>query len=114
MRNRMNLVKAAALLLPLSACAGQQGWNPPVGSIYSGAAGINPSTQVNITDAPRPGPKTGQSCAQGVLGVAAWGDMSLDAAKKAGGIARVDSLDYKVMDILGVVYQRRCTQITGE
>ena len=114
MRNRKNVWKSLALLLPLTACAGAQGWQPPVGSVYSGAAGINPSTQVNITDAARPGPKAGESCAMGVLGVAAWGNMSLDAAKKQGGITRVDSLDYRVMDILGVVFQKRCTVITGE
>ncbi|MBK6921617.1 MAG: hypothetical protein IPH07_29735 [Deltaproteobacteria bacterium] len=95
-------------------CAGALGYQPPVGGIYAGAKGINPSTQMQISDTARPGPKTGKACASGVLGVASWGDMSLDGAKKAGGIGRVDTLDYKTMDILGVVYQQHCTIITGE
>ena len=56
---------------------------------------------------------SGEACTSGVLGVAAWGDMSLDAAKKAGGITTVDTIDYKVMEILGVVYAKHCTVITG-
>ncbi len=97
-----------------SGCAGALGYQPPVGGIYAGAKGINPSTRVELEDTARPGPKTGKACASGVLGVASWGDMSLDGAKKAGGISRVDTLDYKTMDILGVVYQQHCTIITGE
>lgn len=103
------------LLASLTAgCAGQFGWQPPVGGIYAGAKGINPATEVEVSEAARPGPKTGKSCASGVLAIASWGDMSLDGAKKAGGITRVDTLDYKTMDILGVIYQQHCTIITGE
>lgn len=98
----------------LAGCAGQLGYMPPVGGIYAGAKGVAPNTRVELEDAARPGPKTGQACAQGVLGVASWGDMSMDGAKKAGGITRVDTYDYKTMDILGVVYQKHCTIITGE
>jgi hypothetical protein len=108
------LVGIAALLPTLSACAGSLGYMPPVGVVYAGGKGINPSTQAHVTDGVRPGPKTGQACTMGVVGVASWGDMSLEAAKKNGGITRVDTLDYKTMDILGVVYQKHCTIITGE
>ncbi len=101
------------LALPLAGCAGALGHTPPVGGVYAGAKGINPSTQLQVREGARPGPKTGESCASGVLGVASWGDMSLDAAKKNGGIQQVDTLDYRTMDILGVVYQKHCTVITG-
>lgn len=112
MRTRISLLVLASTLS--AGCAGAGGYMPPVGGIYAGAKGINPNTQVEISEAARPGPKTGKSCASGVLGVASWGDMSLDGAKKAGGITRVDTLDYKTMDILGIIYQQHCTIITGE
>lgn len=110
----MRLLPATALIaLSLTACGGTLGHMPPVGGIYAGAAGISPNTVIEASDGERPGPKRGEACASGVLGVASWGDMSLDAAKKAGSITSVDTLDYKTMDILGVIYQKHCTIITG-
>ena len=113
MRARIATLITAAALLPLAGCGGALGYTPPVGGVYAGAKGINPSTQVNVLDGARPGPKTGEACAMGVLGLASWGDMSLDAAKKNGGLTQVDTLDYKTMDILGVIYQKHCTIVTG-
>lgn len=98
----------------IAGCGVSAGYMPPPGGIYTGAKGINPNTQVEVNETPRPGPKTGQACTTGVLAVASWGDMSLEAAKKNGGITRVDTLDYKAFDILGVVYQKHCTIVTGE
>ncbi len=100
--------------LTLSGCAGMTGSAPPSGIFYTGVKGVGPSTQATVTDGQRPGPKQGKSCATGVLGLAAWGDMSLDAAKKAGGITRVDTVDYSAMGILGVAYTKNCTIITGD
>jgi TRL-like protein family len=115
MRARLPMVVGtAALVSTLAGCAGAMGYQPPVGGVYAGAKGINPMTQAEVSDGVRPGPKTGQACTQGVLALASWGDMSLEAAKKNGGITRVDTLDYKTMDILGVIYQKHCTIITGE
>ncbi len=113
MRKTIATLITAAALLPLAGCAGSLGYAPPVGGVYAGAKGINPSTHVQVREGARPGPKTGEACASGVLALASWGDMSLDAAKKNGGITQVDTLDYKTMDILGVVYQKHCTIITG-
>jgi hypothetical protein len=87
---------------------------PPIGGVYAGTRGVSPRTEVEIDATARPGPKSGKACTSGVLGVAAWGDMSLEAAKKKGGITRVDTADYKTMAILGFVYVQNCTIITGE
>lgn len=87
---------------------------PPTGFFYTGVKGVGPSTEAQITDGVRPGPKQGQTCATGILGLAAWGDMSIDTAKKTGGITRVDTTDYSSMRILGGAYVKNCTIITGE
>ncbi len=100
-------------LLPGCAAIGA-GAAPPTGIFYTGAKGVGPATQAQVTDGVRPGPKQGQTCATGVLGLAAWGDMSIDTAKKTGGITRVDTVDYSTMSILGVIYVKNCTIITGE
>ena len=87
---------------------------PPTGFFYTGVKGVGPSTEAQITDGVRPGPKQGHTCATGILGLAAWGDMSIDTAKKTGGITRVDTTDYSSMRILGGAYVKNCTIITGE
>ena len=58
-------------------------------------------------------PKTGRACSTGILGVAAFGDASLDAAKKAGGITSVHSVEYEATALLGVVYVVACTIVHG-
>lgn len=100
--------------LAMTGCAGVTGSSPPSGFFYTGVKGVHPATEAEVTDGVRPGPKSGKSCASGVLGLAAWGDMSLDAAKKSAGITRVDTLDFSSMAILGAVYVKNCTLVTGE
>lgn len=90
------------------------GGSPPSGFFYTGVKGVGPGTQAEVTDGVRPGPKAGKACASAVLGMAAWGDMSLDSAKKSGGITRVDTVDFSAMAILGYAYVKNCTLITGE
>ncbi len=114
MMTRIGILFAMAITLPgLAACAGAMGHNPPVGGIFAGAKGVSPASRAEVSDGVRPGSKTGEACAKGVLGIASWGDMSVAAAKKDGGITRVDTIDYKTMDILGIVYQKHCTILTG-
>jgi hypothetical protein len=107
-------VIAFATLSTTGCAAAMPGSAPPSGVFYTGVKGVGPSTEAQVTDGVRPGPKQGQTCASGVLGLAAWGDMSVDTAKKTGGITRVDTVDYSQMSILGIVYTKNCTVITGE
>lgn len=51
--------------------------------------------------------------APGILGLVAWGDASLAAAKSAGGIKEVHSLEYKDFNIL-FIYHQGCTEVHGE
>jgi len=113
---RFALTTLGVLALASSGCAaaGLGGDRPPPGLFYSGVKGIAFPTEAQVTDGVRPGPKQGQACTSGVLGFAAWGDMSLDAAKKAGGITRVDTIDFSQFAILGLAYVKNCIVITGE
>lgn len=105
---------AATAALILTGCAGALGHMPPVGGIYAGARGVTPNTTVESSDGARPGPKRAEACAMGVLGLASWGDMSVETAKKNGGITKVGTLDYRTTDILAFVFQKHCTIVTGE
>lgn len=56
--------------------------------------------------------KTGQSCATNILGLISTGDASIDAAKRAGGITTVASVDHDSTSILGL-YGTFCTVVKG-
>ena len=49
----------------------------------------------------------------GILGVAAFGDASIDTAKKAGGITDIHSVEYQATAVLGFVYVQTCTVVYG-
>lgn len=58
--------------------------------------------------------KTGIACAKNVFGAFAWGDASIDAAKKNGGIKKVSSVDRDVFTIFGSLYSKSCTVVKGK
>lgn len=57
--------------------------------------------------------KTGESCASSVLGVAGWGDASIGAAAKAGGIEKIVSVDYSDFSVVAGVYTKTCSIVKG-
>lgn len=59
------------------------------------------------------GSKTGKACARNIFGIYATGDSSLAAAKKAGGIKKISTVDTEIAGIL-MLYSSRCTIVTGE
>jgi len=86
----------------------------PVGSIYQGTTTPHGMDRNNTEGAAKTGDKSGEACATGILALAAWGDASLDAAKKAGGnIADVHSVEFRGFSILGI-YNQGCTVVHGK
>jgi len=80
--------------------------NTPIhGILYDGSKG---PTSAGGADE---GAKTGEACAQGVLGIV-WGDASIEAAKKAGGITKLGYVDYNVSSVLAV-WAKYCTVVHG-
>ena len=65
----------------------------------------------NATDE-KSAPKEGKSCAKSILGWVATGDASIAAAKAAGGITTVASVDHSANQILGIVGDW-CTIVRG-
>jgi hypothetical protein len=77
------------------------------GGIYSGytvGAAANNDT---------PGAKQGEACAMSILGIVGLGDASVGAAKQAGSITKVASVDHKAFNILGL-YGNVCTVVKGD
>jgi hypothetical protein len=97
------LLVITAVTLALTACA-----TPPT---EVGGALFNITQQPLLVSA-QPGKKVGRACAQNILGLFITGDMSVEAAKKNGGITKVATVD---KDIKGyAVWAEVCTVVTGE
>lgn len=95
-----------ASVLAISGCAGS-GPHTSGGVIFTSVKG-----PVNGTPIPKAA-KEGMACASNILGMVATGDNSISAAKEAGGIQRVASIDYSRFSVLGVIYEKVCTIVKG-
>ena len=85
----------------------------PSGSIYSGTTVPHGVDRLEMAGQAKTGDKSGEACATGILNLAAFGDASIDAAKKAGGVSDVHSVELRTMNILGI-YMQGCTEVHGK
>lgn len=81
--------------------------HPRPGQLYSDFKGPNQASPGKDE-----GKKTGQSCTSNVLGLVAWGDASIEAARAKGAIQNIATVDYNVFSLLGL-YVQQCTLVTG-
>jgi TRL-like protein family len=94
---------AASGLLSLSGCAGV--YSPAAGSIWTDTKFGSTATTAAAAS------KTGKACATSYLGMVALGDASVAAAKAAGGITTVSSVDHTANWML--VFGTFCTVVKG-
>lgn len=57
--------------------------------------------------------KSGEACAQSILGLVAFGDASIETAKKNAGITTVSTVDHATLNVL-YFYGQYCTVVYGE
>ena len=75
---------------------------------FGGCLAVTPVKGVAVTSAQGPitattldqSARTGRSCAYSVMGLVSWGDASINAAKNAGQIKRVASVDFDTYNLL--------------
>jgi hypothetical protein len=60
------------------------------------------------------GSKMGKSTAYFILGIAAFGDASVQEAARMGGITEIKTVEHEYMNVLAVVYGQYTTIVTGE
>lgn len=96
-------VVAAAAAVLLTGCA--YAASPLTGGLYNNVQGP-------ITASGAAGSKMGKACANSILGIVATGDASIDAARRAGNITNVSSVDHESTSILGL-YATFCTIVRG-
>jgi hypothetical protein len=66
----------------------------------------------DLVTANQAGRKRGEACTTNILGLASYGDASLSAAMKNGGITVVSSADHYYKSVIGV-WGRVCLIVTG-
>jgi len=101
-------------LMSLAGCASYSNQGTPVGLLYTGTRAPSTLDRAEVTGAGKTGAKSGEACSNGILGLVAWGDSSVDAAKKAGQISSVHSVEYGATGVLGFVYTQTCTVVHGD
>jgi hypothetical protein len=108
----LNGAAFAMLLSTSTGCASLLGGYPS-GFIYDASSRPHPMDQAQMTGPARTDDKQGEACSMGILSAVSLGDASLAAAKKAGGITDVHSVDLRTFGILGV-YTQGCTVVHGK
>src|SRR5258707_1253055 len=99
--------KTSILLLSaivLAGCAHANG--PLIGGVYT-----DTQSGVAVTSN-QAGNRVGQACGTSILGIVATGDATVEAARRAGGITLITSVDESASSILGF-YAKYCTIVRG-
>ncbi|GKS60027.1 hypothetical protein YTPLAS18_35540 [Nitrospira sp.] len=104
MKKHFVLAAVAAGLLSLYGC--QPVASPLVGIIF------NETKFGNYATTNAAATKEGKACGTTILGWVATGDMSIAAAKAAGGVTNVAHIDYTAKNILGI-FAEFCTIVKG-
>lgn len=66
---------------------------------------------VEFTNLEMKGTKTGKACGKNILGIIAEGDITVDAAKKNGGISTITSVSKEVKNMF--IFSEVCTVVKG-
>ena len=95
-------------------CAGCAGWvsapfSPPPGLMFSQ---VKAPLDVDY-DKTTLGPKEGKAEATCILGLFSFGDCSIQAAAKDGGITTINHADYQVENVLGI-FSKTTVIVYGE
>jgi hypothetical protein len=111
---KATILSAVCALMAMSStgCAALTG-GYPTGFIYDASSKPHPMDQAQLTGAGKTDDKMGEACSTGFLGVVSLGDASVAAAKKAGQISDVHSVDLRTFGILGL-YTQGCTVVHGK
>lgn len=102
LRSVFALFAAAFLLVSMSGCV-QSPTGP--GILYMNVKGpLGPAAGMDT-------PRRGKSCARVALALFAWGDASIEAAKRDGGITQVTTVDHHSKNLIG--FGSFCTVVYG-
>ena len=82
-------------------------FTPPMGLYSEVSAPLSTEGPIQL------GSKSGEASAKTILGIVATGDCSLQTAAKNGGLTKINHVDYRYKNILGIV-QETTVVVYGE
>lgn len=108
------LVLAAAAAMSLTGCAGAAfvGLAPGAASLYTDVQGTTNITPVDATPQNHNW-KTGEACQTSILGLITTGSATVGEGARAGGISKVNRVDYKFSNIIDL-YAKYCIVVVGD
>lgn len=111
--NRM-LFSIAVLAVTTTGCAGAafMGFAPGAYGFYTDVSGTTPIHVEGSLPAGKAW-KVGEACQTSVLGLMTTGSATIGEAAKAGGITRINRVDYKFSNIVNV-FAKYCTVVVGD
>jgi hypothetical protein len=102
-RRLTQIISLSVAVMFLGGCLA---YTPVMGVLVTAAQG--PITATTYDQSAR----TGNSCAYSIMGLVSWGDASINAAKNAGQIKQVASVDFATVNVLAI-YGSFCTVVRG-
>ncbi|MFL5320835.1 MAG: TRL domain-containing protein [Myxococcaceae bacterium] len=108
------LLIAAAAWFAFSSCAGAAfiGIAPGGSSLYADVQGTTNLAQVDNLPANHNW-KTGEACQTSILGLITTGSATVGEGARAGGITKVNRVDYKFSNLIDV-YAKYCIVVVGD
>ena len=109
---KIGLVLALLAVITLAGCAGMgtAAQHTP-GFLFSEAK--VPAWDLTVQTSTDASTRSGSAVCKSILGLVAMGDCSIEAAKKAGGITKVNNAEFELKNILGV-YAEYTTRVYGQ
>ena len=112
MRRAVLVLTAGIALIAFTGCAGiyRTPVQPPQGTAFTN---IQAPVSTDFNEETPAGMETGKASTQNILGLVAWGDASVEQAAENGDLSRVNHVDYKFLNVLGI-YSQYTTVAHGE
>ena len=100
-----NIIISSVFALMASSCA--------IAPSHLGMSLISDTTEPVLVTANSTikGSKTGEACGKNILGIFSYGDSSIEAARKAGNISKITTIDKKIKN--NVFTSEVCTIVRG-
>jgi hypothetical protein len=102
-RRLTQIISLSVAVMFLGGCLA---YTPVLGVLVTSAQGPISATAYDQSSS------TGKSCAYSILGLFSWGDASINAAKNAGQIKQVASVDFDTFNLLAT-FGSFCTVVRG-
>lgn len=86
--------------------------SPYIGAVFTQVK--YPHNQAVVSSDGTIGSKMGKSTAYFILGIAAFGDASVQEAARIGGITEIKTVEHEYLNVLTIAYGQYSTIVTGE